>query len=815
MRKIIFLLPFIIHAQPTVDSNGWVIPFSNPTSQQKAMLRLVGGYTTNNSIPFIPNGSSPWPWIDITEFGCNTSPNCPPTFHGVMTSLFTAALANPPLLGAALAGTCNFTDGPAICTGVGSNYGVEATVGTCLVLAWNPPGEAAGSGTFHDTVSFQSGQVIAFSTFQTLLPAQNGLTLYKCNNPANYVAWTAFGNVGNTFNYYDPASELIRANWRTAPQDTCGTYCTQARQFLDIWFQWAIDNGRSIGSPRATSLMGLLWRALDAHPNWLGEIYNNFPIAMSNPNAQATVDCNSNAILPVDSQPARKHICDTRENGYIQADLVEMAIADTPANGGVADLVGTVNTSGTAVTWVSGDHFTSVMNPIPGGYGTPGALQYILINNVYYQVLSYNSSTSVTLYTSAGTQTGVNYNFGHHTFFCGAIMANTPGWINIVEPEGFRDLPIFRWNQGFPFQGTSNSVWQMQVYVRSLEMTYDVLTDTNQATGCPNSTLAAQLLPIIQGAFDWSYNAGISKVALGGNGYAYYDANALTYGVTPPGVPGDNNSAIASNGSIAVTNGSTNVVGTGTAFTTPGHGLQGSSNCNGTDWLVSMDFNISFTYKSIYLIDSCADGTHLTLHVPFGTYGEVGNLTSGNSGFYVTPSAATNCASAAPHCNSYGPPPSSIYPPPLTDPNNTLDFTGNVGWLILNCKPQPTCAVKYRGWGEELFARAARGPRDGPYGTQPCQGPGGLCYGGPGPVCDGVGGGGGQGYCQSQFASALDNGGCGYSCGNGPLSALGKAAGQAAGFTKPLSYLAYRLIPIVPLPPYNGKIFVSGNITIR
>jgi hypothetical protein len=68
---------------------------------------------------------------------------------------------------------------------------------------------------------------------------------------------------------------------------------------------------------------------------------------------------------------------------------------------GCPTLTGTVNTSGTAVTWVSGTNFNTNMAPFP-----------IVINGVTYQVATYNSSTSLTLASSAGTQTGVAYSSG-------------------------------------------------------------------------------------------------------------------------------------------------------------------------------------------------------------------------------------------------------------------------------------------------------------------------------------------------------------------------------------------------------------------
>ena len=62
---------------------------------------------------------------------------------------------------------------------------------------------------------------------------------------------------------------------------------------------------------------------------------------------------------------------------------------------------GTVDTSGTAVTWVSGDNFSTLR-----------AGHHIKINHLDYVVSLVNSSTSITLTASAGTQTGVAYAAG-------------------------------------------------------------------------------------------------------------------------------------------------------------------------------------------------------------------------------------------------------------------------------------------------------------------------------------------------------------------------------------------------------------------
>jgi len=68
---------------------------------------------------------------------------------------------------------------------------------------------------------------------------------------------------------------------------------------------------------------------------------------------------------------------------------------------------GTVNTSGTAVTWASGTQFSVTSGG--GGSSHISATSSININGTTYTVSNYNSATSLTLTTSAGTQTGVTY----------------------------------------------------------------------------------------------------------------------------------------------------------------------------------------------------------------------------------------------------------------------------------------------------------------------------------------------------------------------------------------------------------------------
>ena len=96
---------------------------------------------------------------------------------------------------------------------------------------------------------------------------------------------------------------------------------------------------------------------------------------------------------------------------------------------------GTVNTSGTAVTWVSGDHFT----------GLTGS---IVINGTSYTIASVTSSTALVLTTSASVQSGVTFNAGtltNGTFTTASVvesaasapedgLATTAGTIFTIDP---------------------------------------------------------------------------------------------------------------------------------------------------------------------------------------------------------------------------------------------------------------------------------------------------------------------------------------------------------------------------------------------
>lgn len=73
----------------------------------------------------------------------------------------------------------------------------------------------------------------------------------------------------------------------------------------------------------------------------------------------------------------------------------------------VQNAAGTVNTSGTAVTWATGNHFVNTGTGFTGVQWPAGTV--ITINGVAYPISVTSSATALTLTTTAGTQTGVAY----------------------------------------------------------------------------------------------------------------------------------------------------------------------------------------------------------------------------------------------------------------------------------------------------------------------------------------------------------------------------------------------------------------------
>jgi len=112
---------------------------------------------------------------------------------------------------------------------------------------------------------------------------------------------------------------------------------------------------------------------------------------------------------------------ETTGDGYVQPS--NMVLGWRQIN-----ITGTVNTSGTAVTWVSGGTFDGRMTGQP-----------IWINNALFLVSKVNSSTSLTLSATAGTQTGV-------TFFVYSATNSVGGLVGAFTDASGNVLTTFDWS---------------------------------------------------------------------------------------------------------------------------------------------------------------------------------------------------------------------------------------------------------------------------------------------------------------------------------------------------------------------------------
>lgn len=392
----------------------------------------------------------------------------------------------------------------------------------------------------------------------------------------------------------------------------------------------------------------------------------------------------------------------------------------------------------------------------------------------------------------------------HHAWYCARLGEQITGWITHQETSGMMDEPIAQWVQGFPYSGKTNAPWRSNVWIKAWQMAYVLFMDTTSA-GCNNTTLAALLLPAIQKAVDWDYGWGVSKLALGGNGYSHYAVGSPSRGQDCCG------DYVTGTGTIAFTLTSTAIVGTGTSFIAQGLN-------SGTRFVASTD-PLTYHYKSIYKVDSCSNETHCVLSQAFGTFSEPSSTTV--STFLVTepsPAGTGGCASSADFCEV------TDQTPPKGDPNSIRDYSAQQAWMYHYCGllvPVPGDCSKYKAYALELFARTYRGPSDGPYGTGVCAGTAGLlggCYGGGTVDENGVSCGAGF-TCRDGLAGSLSVP-CGNGCGNGPFSALGKDFGQAAGFMcGGACTLALTLMDPITVSPsrliIKGHPVVTGRVVIQ
>lgn len=243
---------------------------------------------------------------------------------------------------------------------------------------------------------------------------------------------------------------------------------------------------------------------------------------------------------------------------------------------------GTVNTSGTAVTWVSGSTF-------------PSGMTAIIIAGTSYTIATWNSATSLTLSSSAGTQTGASFWAYWQRGDVGTDATNSP-----VQ---------FAVNGGQLLMASAGVAWILgDLGIFGLS-TAPVRTFFNDGLGTC-STSGTAVTWINGSPFDASMVG--SQIYVGSTSYvisAFTDASHITLATSA----GTQTSA-----TFLVTSGTATVDTSGTAVTAVVSGNQntGQTAQPFTGLMAGDGFVIGTT---VYAIASVTSGTALTLTASAGT----------------------------------------------------------------------------------------------------------------------------------------------------------------------------------------------------
>jgi len=290
-----------------------------------------------------------------------------------------------------LAGTVTVTNGSTTVTGSGTSFQSNfACNGTDSILIRYPYGDGSLSSAVHTVSSCASQTSLTISSAYAGANA-SGVAYQKADS-SWLTRWTGDSNT----NYYDSVLGQYQNYYATRDP----RFRDYARTLAEIW--WANprfqrgDKVEGIGTshslPRQLSYLGMWLYALDLAEQG-GTTNTNRATAIKkwlNHNVDLTFYLYVSNQTPA-AQPA-KFGNTPREAAY--ATLYAALLGQD----GVS-LAGTVNTSGTAVTWVSGDKFNL--------YNMAG--KTVTINGSSYTVSSVASATSMTLQSSAGTQSGVTF----------------------------------------------------------------------------------------------------------------------------------------------------------------------------------------------------------------------------------------------------------------------------------------------------------------------------------------------------------------------------------------------------------------------
>jgi len=379
-----------------------------------------------------------------------------------------------------------------------------------------------------------------------------------------------------------------------------------------------------------------------------------------------------------------------------------------------------------------------------------------------------------------------------------AALDPNPGWhatgctylhnivANIYHPvqDIFGQWEVDDYTENASFAGAKlngrfgSSPWRDAMSGLALEESYDVLKSQ-----CGDFSTAALALTTVINEANFTHDYGEGRNSFGpgvgqfGNVMfgSMIETNIHAYSIAAPGqyvFP-------LTTGTLAVVNGSPNVVGTGTNFTTIFSALyRGSSPQEGVDAIfIGIPGLFSSSCSEVLRVASVIDDTHLTLTTNWPCASASG-INGNGFGWIGTPSASTNCAlfgSVATTCE--GP----------IDPSLSHEVHAMWSWLYWK-----TGITKYKTWAQESAGTDYGGSGGGP----------GSLLAPAGPYATGYTG---------NFLASLPP--CGSApCGGGGPSALGKDYGFSAGAGNANNAMAYFILGS-PGDPFVNRRF-SGQVRI-
>lgn len=301
----------------------------------------------------------------------------------------------------AISGTVT-TTGTAVHHTAGSNFLTSWPAGTPMLL-WTGSGAfssynviASVSGTADLTLQSAPAQGDGTYSYEVAFAKNDSFLNNYCHDITTCLSFERASNITITGNAFErTSSDATSFHAEIVADDGSSSVTIANNTFLDIEGTGAIvDLFRSgpLGLSSDWSIYGNVFAYSPGNPYHRTGIQNGLVSCING------VSCSN------------FHIYNNTAIGDATSGALTQALGWTSVNG----VTGTVNTSGTAVAYVSGaKNFGALV-----GFG---AGQPMLINGVQYTVASLTDATNLVLTTSAGTQTGVSSQIG-------AVIAN-----NVVE----------------------------------------------------------------------------------------------------------------------------------------------------------------------------------------------------------------------------------------------------------------------------------------------------------------------------------------------------------------------------------------------